>query len=130
MLLLSPNPAALVRYLYAKVRCLTNPRPVTVDVELQSQIQIATHLENATQPERPWYGLAAKEEVAHLHHITDQPIGDHGQSEAPARACLMVLEDLRKRKGGFDGKTEVAEERDVCCGRGDGSEEDMYDEET
>jgi hypothetical protein len=41
----------------------------------------------------------------------------------------MILEDLRKREGGFDGETGIAKEGDVCTGRRDGRKEDVDGEE-
>ena len=70
-------------------------RPLPVHPKLQSQIRIATCLENPAQPERPGDEFLAQEEIAHLHGVSRQPIDYDREAKALARACAVVLEDLR-----------------------------------
>lgn len=71
------NHSSLLRHLYAQVRYSTNPSSISVDVKLQTQIHVTAHLEDTTQPERPGYEFSAEEEIAHLHHVTNQPIDNN-----------------------------------------------------
>jgi hypothetical protein len=76
---------------------------------LQAKIAVAAGLEYATKSERPWYQVAAEEEIAHFHAVASQPINDDRESKAFAGPCIMVLEDLRNGKNGLDSESKVAE---------------------
>lgn len=82
---------------------------ITKHVELQRQIQIAGHLKEATKLERPGYKLRTEEEIAHLHHVANQPIGNDRHAEPFAGPRLLVFQDLRQSQGRFDGQTGVAQ---------------------
>lgn len=83
------------------------------EVELEAQVEVAHTLEDTTELERPGDGLCAVEEVTHFHSVTENPCRNNGESEALARAGLVVGEDLRDREDSFDGESDVAKEADI-----------------
>jgi len=109
---IAPSPS---RHRYAHIWHPTQPRTVSVHIKLQTQIQVAAHLEDTTQPKCQRYRFAAQEEVAHLHHVTQQPIDDNRQSEPLTRSCLMILEYLWQWESGFDSQPDITQQVDVCC---------------
>lgn len=82
-------------------------------IKLEAQVEVAHALEDTTELERPWDGLCAVEEVAHLHGITKNPCRNNGESEALAGAGSVVGDYLREREGSFDGESEVANEANI-----------------
>lgn len=91
---------------------------------LDAQVAVTDALEDTAQLESPGNRVRAHEEVAHLAAITNNPSGQHGESEALARARSVVGEDLGHGESGLDGETNAAQQADIGAEVGDRGEVD------
>lgn len=87
---------------HAKFVALDDRFSITVHPILEAQVKVAAHLENTTELERPRDFTGGCEEPSHLHNVTSNPAGEHGEPEALARSQSVVREDLRHGQCGFD----------------------------
>ncbi len=62
----------------------------SVDPVLAAQNEVAAHLENATELERPGYLTGCCKEPEHLHNVTCNPANYDRYAEALAGLCSVV----------------------------------------
>ena len=75
---------------------------ISVLTVLYSEVYITGELEEGAQLERPWYRRVSQEEEGNLHDIPNEPVDQHAQSKAFARAIALVGDYLRDRQNSLN----------------------------